>query len=62
MVIGISLMYILKTLPKIVKNINELEKKVNGIVKTESKQKTIDKEVRLKGVGLHTGDDVNTGV
>lgn len=29
-----------------------------AIVKTESKQKTIEKEVTLKGVGLHTGADV----
>ncbi|WP_115461825.1 bifunctional UDP-3-O-[3-hydroxymyristoyl] N-acetylglucosamine deacetylase/3-hydroxyacyl-ACP dehydratase [Winogradskyella aurantiaca] len=29
-----------------------------GIVKTEIKQKTISKEVSLKGVGLHTGDQV----
>ena len=26
-----------------------------AIVKTEIKQKTIEKEVTLKGVGLHTG-------
>jgi UDP-3-O-[3-hydroxymyristoyl] N-acetylglucosamine deacetylase/3-hydroxyacyl-[acyl-carrier-protein] dehydratase len=29
-----------------------------AIVKTETKQKTIEKEVTLKGVGLHTGADV----
>ncbi len=29
------------------------------IVKTDKKQKTIDKEVSLKGVGLHTGKEVN---
>lgn len=29
-----------------------------AIVKTEDKQKTIEKEVTLKGVGLHTGKDV----
>ena len=28
------------------------------IVKTDIKQKTIAKEVSLKGVGLHTGKDV----
>ncbi|WP_179345049.1 bifunctional UDP-3-O-[3-hydroxymyristoyl] N-acetylglucosamine deacetylase/3-hydroxyacyl-ACP dehydratase [Winogradskyella ursingii] len=30
-----------------------------GIIKTEIKQKTIEKEVTLKGVGLHTGANVN---
>ncbi|MEM5564809.1 bifunctional UDP-3-O-[3-hydroxymyristoyl] N-acetylglucosamine deacetylase/3-hydroxyacyl-ACP dehydratase [Psychroserpens sp. AS72] len=29
-----------------------------GIIKTDIKQKTIEKEVSLKGVGLHTGKDV----
>jgi len=29
-----------------------------AIIKTESKQKTIEKEVTLQGVGLHTGADV----
>ncbi|WP_412560946.1 MULTISPECIES: bifunctional UDP-3-O-[3-hydroxymyristoyl] N-acetylglucosamine deacetylase/3-hydroxyacyl-ACP dehydratase [Winogradskyella] len=29
-----------------------------AIIKTETKQKTIEKEVTLKGVGLHTGADV----
>ncbi|WP_339751658.1 bifunctional UDP-3-O-[3-hydroxymyristoyl] N-acetylglucosamine deacetylase/3-hydroxyacyl-ACP dehydratase [uncultured Winogradskyella sp.] len=29
-----------------------------AIIKTETKQKTIEKEVTLKGVGLHTGDNV----
>ena len=29
-----------------------------GIVKTEFKQKTIEQEVKLEGVGLHTGDNV----
>ncbi|EDP69695.1 candidate UDP-3-0-acyl N-acetylglucosamine deacetylase, carbohydrate esterase family 11 protein [Flavobacteriales bacterium ALC-1] len=29
-----------------------------AIIKTEAKQKTIEKEVTLKGVGLHTGADV----
>ena len=28
------------------------------IIKTEIKQKTIEKEVTLQGVGLHTGDSV----
>jgi len=30
-----------------------------AIIKTDVKQKTIDKEVSLKGVGLHTGKEVN---
>ncbi|MBO3116920.1 bifunctional UDP-3-O-[3-hydroxymyristoyl] N-acetylglucosamine deacetylase/3-hydroxyacyl-ACP dehydratase [Winogradskyella sp. DF17] len=30
-----------------------------AIIKTETKQKTINKEVSLSGVGLHTGDQVN---
>ncbi|NRD23534.1 bifunctional UDP-3-O-[3-hydroxymyristoyl] N-acetylglucosamine deacetylase/3-hydroxyacyl-ACP dehydratase [Winogradskyella litoriviva] len=30
-----------------------------AIIKTEIKQKTIEKEVTLKGVGLHTGAEVN---
>ena len=29
-----------------------------GIIKTDIKQKTIEKEVSLKGVGLHTGKEV----
>lgn len=29
-----------------------------AIIKTESKQKTIEREISLKGVGLHTGDNV----
>ena len=29
-----------------------------AIIKTEAKQKTIEKEITLKGVGLHTGADV----
>ena len=29
-----------------------------AIVKTQVKQKTIDKDISLEGVGLHTGDDV----
>jgi UDP-3-O-[3-hydroxymyristoyl] N-acetylglucosamine deacetylase/3-hydroxyacyl-[acyl-carrier-protein] dehydratase len=29
-----------------------------AIIKTEIKQKTIEKEVKLQGVGLHTGADV----
>ena len=29
-----------------------------GIIKTETKQKTISKEITLNGVGLHTGKDV----
>ena len=29
-----------------------------GIVKTDIKQKTIEKEVKLEGVGLHTGSNV----
>ena len=29
-----------------------------AIIKTENKQKTIEKEITLKGVGLHTGTEV----
>ena len=33
-----------------------------AIIKTEIKQKTIEKEVTLKGVGLHTGANVNLSI